>query len=41
MHADASMTRMADTLAKEHCKIWINHDKPEREPLKLAPAFYE
>ncbi len=36
-----SMTRMADILAKEHGEIWINHDKPQRESLKLAPAFYE
>jgi N-acyl homoserine lactone hydrolase len=36
-----SMARMADVLAKEHGQIWINHDKPQRESLKLAPAFYE
>jgi N-acyl homoserine lactone hydrolase len=36
-----SMTRMADILAKEHGEIWINHDKPQRQSLKLAPAFYE
>jgi N-acyl homoserine lactone hydrolase len=36
-----SMTHMADILAKEHGEIWINHDKPQRESLKLAPAFYE
>jgi N-acyl homoserine lactone hydrolase len=35
------MTHMADILAKEHGEIWINHDKPRRESLKLAPAFYE
>jgi N-acyl homoserine lactone hydrolase len=32
---------MANILAKEHGEIWINHDKPQRESLKLAPAFYE
>jgi hypothetical protein len=37
----ASMERMADILAKEHGQLWINHDKPQRETLKLAPAFYE
>jgi hypothetical protein len=36
-----SMTPMADILGKEHAEIWINHDKPQRESLKLAPAFYE
>jgi hypothetical protein len=36
-----SMARMADIPAKEHGEIWINHDKPQRESLKLAPAFYE
>jgi hypothetical protein len=38
---DVSMTPMADILGKEHAEIWINHDKPQRESLKLAPAFYE
>ena len=36
-----SMARIADILTKEHGEIWINHDKPQRESLKLAPAFYE
>jgi len=36
-----SMARIADILAQEHGEIWINHDKPQRESLKLAPAFYE
>jgi hypothetical protein len=35
------LMRMADILAKEHGEIWINHDKPQRESLKLASAFYE
>jgi len=35
------MARIADILTKEHGEIWINHDKPQRESLKLAPAFYE
>ena len=37
----ASMTKMADLLAKDKAQLWINHDKPQRESLKLAPAFYE
>jgi N-acyl homoserine lactone hydrolase len=37
----ASMQRIADVLAKEHGELWINHDKPQRDTLKLAPQFYE
>jgi hypothetical protein len=32
---------MADILAKEHGEIWINHDKPQRESVRLLPSFYE
>jgi hypothetical protein len=35
------MTRMADILAKEHGEIWINHDKPQRQSVRLVPPFYE
>lgn len=37
----ASMQKIADTLAKEKGQLWINHDKPQRDSLKMAPAFYE
>src|SRR2546422_1922649 len=37
----ASMARMADVMAKEKAQLWINHDKAQRDSLKLAPAFYE
>jgi N-acyl homoserine lactone hydrolase len=37
----ASMQRIADIMAKEHAQLWINHDKAQRDTLKLAPAFYE
>ena len=37
----ASMQRIADFLSKEQAKLWINHDKAQRDGLKLAPAFYE
>lgn len=37
----ASMQRMADILAKEKGTLWINHDKAQRDTLKMAPAFYE
>ena len=37
----ASMQRIADILAKEKATLWINHDKAQRDTLKMAPAFYE
>jgi N-acyl homoserine lactone hydrolase len=37
----ASMQRIADVLAKENAKLWINHDKAQRDSLKMAPEFYE
>jgi glyoxylase-like metal-dependent hydrolase (beta-lactamase superfamily II) len=36
-----SMEKMAGILAKEHAQLWINHDKAQRDSLKLAPAYYE
>jgi N-acyl homoserine lactone hydrolase len=37
----ASMQRIADVLAKEKAQLWINHDKAQRDGLKLAPGFYD
>jgi glyoxylase-like metal-dependent hydrolase (beta-lactamase superfamily II) len=37
----ASMQRLADLQAREHAQLWINHDKPQRDTLKMAPAFYD
>lgn len=37
----ASMQRMADILAKEKATLWINHDKAQRDTLKMAPEYYE
>ena len=37
----ASMQKIADILAKEHAQLWINHDKAQRDTLKMSPAFYE
>ncbi len=37
----ASMQRLADVIAKENAQLWINHDKPQRDSLKMAPDFYE
>ena len=32
---------IADTLAKEHAQLWINHDKPQSDAQKKAPDYYE
>ena len=37
----ASMQRLADVLGREKAQLWINHDKAQRDTLKLAPAYYE
>jgi len=37
----ASMQRIAEVLAKENAALWINHDKAQRDSLKMAPAFYD
>jgi len=37
----ASMQRVADLLAREKAQLWINHDKSQRDKLKLAPAYYD
>jgi N-acyl homoserine lactone hydrolase len=37
----ASMQRIADVLAKEKAQLWINHDKAQRDSLKIAPEFYD
>ena len=37
----ASMQRIADILAKEKAQLWINHDKAQRDSLKMAPGFYD
>jgi N-acyl homoserine lactone hydrolase len=37
----ASMDKIAGILEKEHAQLWINHDKAQRDTLKMAPEFYE
>jgi N-acyl homoserine lactone hydrolase len=37
----ASLQRMSDILAKEKAQLWINHDKVQRDSLKMAPGFYD
>ena len=36
-----SMERLAGILAKEHAKLWINHDKAQRDSLTMSPAYYD
>jgi glyoxylase-like metal-dependent hydrolase (beta-lactamase superfamily II) len=36
-----SMEKIAGILAKEKATLWINHDKAQRDSLKMSPAFYE
>jgi hypothetical protein len=37
----ASMDRIAVLLASEGAQLWMNHDKQQRDGLRLAPAFYD
>ena len=37
----ASMEKMAALLKRENARLWINHDKAQRDTLKLAPAYYD
>lgn len=36
-----SMQRIADVLGKENAQLWINHDKAQRDRLKMAPDYYD
>jgi N-acyl homoserine lactone hydrolase len=36
-----SLQRMADLLAKEKAQLWINHDKAQRDSLKMSPDYFE
>lgn len=36
----ASMQRIADLLAQEHAQLWINHDRAQRDTLRMAPEHY-
>jgi hypothetical protein len=33
------MQRIADLLTKEKAQLWFNHDKAQRDRLKMAPAI--
>jgi glyoxylase-like metal-dependent hydrolase (beta-lactamase superfamily II) len=37
----ASMQKIAELQQKDNAQLWINHDKAQRDTLKMAPEFYE
>ena len=37
----ASLQRIADVLVKEKAQLWINHDKAQRDSLKMFPEYFE
>jgi len=37
----AAMERLSAIVTQEKAQLWINHDKEQRDTLKLAPAFYD
>jgi N-acyl homoserine lactone hydrolase len=37
----ASMQRLSEVLTKDNAQLWINHDKAQRDTLKMSPEFYQ
>jgi N-acyl homoserine lactone hydrolase len=37
----SSMQKLSETLTKEKAQLWINHDKAQRDSLKMSPEFYD
>jgi glyoxylase-like metal-dependent hydrolase (beta-lactamase superfamily II) len=37
----ASMRKVSDLLARENAQLWINHDKAQRDTLKMSPQYYD
>jgi len=37
----ASMQKLAETISRDEAQLWINHDKDQRDILKMAPEFYD
>jgi N-acyl homoserine lactone hydrolase len=37
----ASMQAISERLTKEKAQLWINHDKAQRDSLKMSPEFYD
>jgi hypothetical protein len=35
------MQKISDTLTQDKAQLWINHDKAQRDTLKISPDFYE
>jgi len=37
----ASMQKLSEILTREHAQLWINHDKAQRDSLRMSPEFYD
>ena len=37
----ASMQKISDSLTTQKAQLWINHDKAQRDGLKMSPEFYD
>ncbi len=37
----SSMQKLAEIQKKDNAQLWINHDKAQRDSLKMVPEFYE
>ena len=37
----ASMQKISDEMTKDKAQLWINHDKAQRDTLKMSPEFYD
>src|SRR4029077_20393846 len=37
----ASMEKLSGVLTREKAPLWINHDKAQRDGIKLSPEFYD
>jgi hypothetical protein len=37
----ASLQRSAAVLEERRAPLWINHDKPQSDRLRYAPAYYD
>jgi N-acyl homoserine lactone hydrolase len=35
------MEKLSGVLTREKAQLWINHDKAQRDGLKLSPEFYD
>jgi glyoxylase-like metal-dependent hydrolase (beta-lactamase superfamily II) len=40
LETQLSMQRMADLISFYHAQLWINHEKPQSDKMKRAPAYY-